>query len=41
MITPSYAVSYLGVAGFGCRLQVGESDLEHALEIVQGLQQLA
>lgn len=34
MIRPSDAVSFLGVAGFGCRVQVRKRDLEHALEIL-------
>ena len=37
MIRPSDAASYLGVSGFGCRLQVRESDLERATEVIQGL----
>ena len=38
MIRPSDAVSYLGVSGFGCRVQVRNEDFERANEIVQGLQ---
>ncbi len=34
MIRPSDAVSYLGVSGFGCRVQVREADLENAREII-------
>ncbi len=34
MIRPSDAVSYLGVSGFGCRVQVREVDLEIAREIL-------
>jgi hypothetical protein len=34
MIRPSDAVSFLGVAGFGCRLQVREEDLERAREVL-------
>ncbi len=30
MIRPSDAVSFLGVSGFGCRVQVLESDIEQA-----------
>ena len=38
MIRPSDAVSYLGVSGFGCRVQVRKDDFERANEIVEGLQ---
>lgn len=38
MIRPSDAASYLGVSGFGCRIQVRESDIAQALEIVRSLQ---
>jgi hypothetical protein len=34
MIHPSDAASYLGVAGFGCRLQVREDDLARAREVL-------
>ena len=34
MIRPSDAVSYLGVSGFGCRVQVRENDLDSAREIL-------
>lgn len=34
MIRPSDAVSFLGVAGFGCRVQVREEDLERAREVL-------
>lgn len=34
MIRPSDAVSYLGQAGFGCRLQVPEDELERAREVL-------
>jgi hypothetical protein len=37
MIRPSDAVSFLGVSGFGCRVQVREADLDRANEIVEGL----
>jgi hypothetical protein len=36
-IRPSDAVTFLGVSGFGCRVQVRESDLERASEVIQGL----
>jgi len=36
-IHPADAVSFLGLAGFGCRLQVRNDDLEHALEVVRSL----
>ncbi len=38
MIRPSDAVSYLGVSGFGCRIQVRDIDLERALEVVRSLE---
>ncbi len=38
MIRPSDAVSYLGVSGFGCRVQVTEPDLERALEVLRSLE---
>jgi hypothetical protein len=34
IIRPSDAVSFLGVAAFGCRVQVREPDLERAREIL-------
>ena len=34
MIRPSDAVSFLGVAGFGCRVQVQEEDLERARDVL-------
>jgi hypothetical protein len=34
MIRPSDAVSYLGVAAFGCRVQVVEEDLERARGLI-------
>jgi putative signal transducing protein len=34
MIRPSDAVSFLGVAGFGCRVQVRRHDLDHARELL-------
>jgi hypothetical protein len=34
MIRPSDAVSFLGTAGFGCRVQVRKQDLEQALELL-------
>lgn len=34
MIHPSDAVSYLGHAAFGCRLQVPEGELENAREVL-------
>ena len=37
MIRPSDAVTFLGVSGFGCRVQVRESDLERATEVIQSL----
>lgn len=37
MIRASDAVSFMGVAGFGCRVQVRESDFEQATEVVQSL----
>jgi hypothetical protein len=38
MIHPADAVSWLGVSGFGCRLQVREEDLEAAREVIDSLQ---
>ncbi len=38
MIHAADAVSFLGVSGFGCRVQVREEDLERAIEIVRGLE---
>jgi len=38
MIRPSDAVSYLGVAAFGCRVQVRQEDLGRAREVVAGLE---
>jgi hypothetical protein len=37
MIHPADAVSWLGVSGFGCRLQCREGDLEAALEVIDSL----
>jgi len=37
MIRPSDAVSFLGVSGFGCRMQVRETDLERATEVIESL----
>ena len=37
MIRPSDAVTFMGVSGFGCRLQVREADLERATGVIQGL----
>ena len=37
MIRPSDAVSYLGVSGFGCRLQVAEPDLARARQVIEAL----
>ena len=34
MVRPSDAVSYLGVAGFGCRVQVPEELLDRAKEVL-------
>jgi len=34
MIRPSDAVSFLGVSGFGCRVQVFEEDLEEARAVL-------
>ena len=34
MIMPSDVVSFLGVSAFGCRVQVEESDLERAREVI-------
>ncbi|HXH22029.1 MAG TPA: DUF2007 domain-containing protein [Dehalococcoidia bacterium] len=34
MIRPSDAVSFLGIAGFGCRVLVPARDLEHAREVL-------
>ena len=34
MIRPSDAVSFLGVAGFGCRVLVRARDLDHAREVL-------
>ena len=34
MIRPSDAVSFLGVAGFGCRVQVAEEDVEEARAVL-------
>ena len=34
MIRPSDAVSFMGVSGFGCRVQVRHDDLERATEVV-------
>ena len=35
MVRPSDAASYLGVAAFGCRVQVAEEDLERAKEVLE------
>ena len=37
MINPSDTASYLGVAAFGCRIQVAEADLARAKEILAGV----
>ena len=37
MIHPNDAVSWLGVSGFGCRVQVREEDLDAAHEVVDTL----
>jgi hypothetical protein len=34
MIRPSDAVSFLGVAAFGCRVQVQEEELEEARKVL-------
>ena len=34
MIKPTDAVSYLGVSGFGCRIQVGEEYEEQARQLL-------
>jgi hypothetical protein len=34
MIRPSDVVSYLGVSAMGCRVQVDESDLEKARDVL-------
>ena len=34
MVNPADAVSFLGVAGFGCRVQVTEDDLAIARDIL-------
>ena len=34
MIRPSDAVSFLGVSGFGCRIQVAEADLDLARHVL-------
>ena len=34
MVRPSDASSFLGVAAFGCRVQVAEEDLEQAREVL-------
>jgi len=38
MIRPSDAVSFLGVSGFGCRIQVRKEDFERASQVIEGLQ---
>lgn len=38
MIHPADAVSWLGVSGFGCRVQVPEEKLEAAKEVLTSLQ---
>ena len=40
LIRPSDAVSFLGMTGFGCRVQVRKRDLDHAREIL-GLEEEA
>lgn len=37
MIHPADAVSYLGVSGFGCRVQVREADFAAAAAIIHSL----
>jgi hypothetical protein len=37
MIHPSDAVSWMGVSGFGCRIQCREEDLQAALEVIDSL----
>ncbi|MGE0056421.1 MAG: DUF2007 domain-containing protein [Dehalococcoidia bacterium] len=37
MIHPADAVSWLGVSGFGCRVQVPEENLEAAREVIDSL----
>ncbi len=34
MVRTSDAVSYLGIAAFGCRVQVPEEELERAREVI-------
>jgi hypothetical protein len=34
MIHPSDVVSYMGLAAFGCRVQVQEEDIERAREVI-------
>ena len=34
MINPADAVSFLGVSGMGCRIQVAQDDLERAREVL-------
>jgi putative signal transducing protein len=34
MVRPSDAASYLGMAAFGCRVQVAEEDLDRAREVL-------
>ena len=38
MIHPADAISWLGVSGFGCRVQVREEDLPAAREVIDSLQ---
>lgn len=37
MIHPADAVSFMGVSGMGCRVQVRDTDLGRATEVVKGL----
>ena len=37
MLHPADAVSFMGVSGMGCRVQVRDTDLEQATEVVKGL----
>ena len=37
MVRPSDAASYLGMAAFGCRVQVAEEDLDRAREVLDEL----
>lgn len=39
MIHPADAISWLGVSGFGCRVQVRKEDLEAAKDVIASLRQ--